>query len=97
LSLYSFRTGESFTDTDNGSVDEPSYSLIINSDGKSNCSFLRAVGLGNGIKFVVPMVCSEERLEKFRKCFERYIVEFYRAHMKPYAFKLEISTSEVNG
>lgn len=65
-------------------------------EGYCNLSFLRAVGLGQGVTLVMPGVFSLDTITKFLESAKIALKVFYRQYLKPVDVELIISTREVD-
>lgn len=66
--------------------------LSVN-DNLPNLSFLRAVGLGEGVKFIIPMVFSKTEIMTFKTELAQQANKFFQEYMKPISVTVEIITT----
>lgn len=62
----------------------------------ANASYFRAKGIKDGVKFLIPFVGSEEKLDEYREKVYKFIKAFYKKHMKPYNVTMVFTVSEAN-
>lgn len=55
-----------------------------------NVSFLRAVGLKDGVAFTIPCVISIPQIESYGKAVQRAARDLYETYMRPYGENLRI-------
>lgn len=59
-----------------------------------NLSFLRVVGLKNGIEFLLNEMTTKEKLERFTNDFKNCVKQFYREFMKPFDIQIDITVEQ---
>lgn len=75
-------------------MSEPDHGLYHGD--KVNISFLRTVGIGNGVTIKLPGgVYSKERLQKWLELFKDGAKTYYLQVIKPVSMSVEISTREI--
>lgn len=62
----------------------------------ANLSFLRAVGISEGKKFVIPSVYSRSQINKYVDNLKNTIKAFYKEHLKEIDREVEISIRSTN-
>lgn len=68
--------------------------IIDMTNGKSNFSFIRAVGLKDGVKIQYPGIFLLKDIKHFTEDFKNFITKFYLNYMKIIKFRIEVTTEE---
>jgi hypothetical protein len=69
--------------------------LLFNREPTINLSMLLAVGLGDGVKIIVPTVISERTLIRFTEGFKSAVRQFYIDFLKESEITIRITTEEI--
>ena len=67
--------------------------IIDLGNSRSNFSFVRAVGIKDGIEITYPGLFLARDIERFKEDFKRFLTKFYVDYMKVSEFELTVRTS----